>query len=158
GLKLALRDAEIDHVAAGVGDRLVMEEMKNLGSSIGGEESGHIIFLDLHTTGDGILAALQLLTALGRTGQKLSDLSTLMTVYPQTLLNLEVKSKPEIKDIPDLLAIIGDIECMLGEEGRVLVRYSGTEPVCRIMVEGKDQKEIEDYARRIGDVVLSQLG
>jgi len=158
GLKLALRDAEIDHVAAGVGDRLVMEEMKNLGSSIGGEESGHIIFLDLHTTGDGILAALQLLIALDRTGQKLSDLSNLMPVYPQTLLNLEVKSKPEIKDVSDLLAIIRDIECMLGEEGRVLVRYSGTEPVCRIMVEGKDQKEIEDYARRIGDVVLSQLG
>jgi phosphoglucosamine mutase len=157
GLRTALKQLGIEHVSARVGDRYVMEEMRNRQSSLGGEDSGHIIFLDHHTTGDGILAALQLLFAIKRSGQPLSELSSLMTVYPQTLINVPVAKKPDISEVPALVKIIKDTEQELGVEGRVLVRYSGTEPVCRVMVEGKRQEEIEAYARNIADVITRQL-
>ncbi|MBW2610307.1 MAG: phosphoglucosamine mutase [Deltaproteobacteria bacterium] len=157
GLRSALKGIGIEHVSTRVGDRYVMEEMRTRKSSLGGEESGHIIFSDHHTTGDGLLAALQLLYATKISGQTLSELSSLMTVYPQTLTNVPVGNKPDISEVPALVKIIRDTEQELGDEGRVLVRYSGTEPVCRVMVEGKRREEIEAYARDIADVITRQL-
>lgn len=157
GLTLALKQLGIDHISTDVGDRKVMEEMKNSGAILGGEDSGHIIFYNHHTTGDGLLTALQLLSAMKELGQPLSRLSNLMTLFPQTLINIDVGMKPVISTIPELVNVIKEVERKLGKKGRVLVRYSGTEPVCRVMVEGEDQVEIGNYAREIGDVIRRHL-
>jgi phosphoglucosamine mutase len=158
GFRVALQDLRIGHIASKVGDRYVLEEMRRGESILGGEESGHIIFLQHHTTGDGLLSALQLLSAMKTSGQPLSQLSSLMTVFPQVLINAPVKKKPEISSVPGLVRVQQDVERRLGEKGRVLLRYSGTEPVCRIMVEGEHQAEIDRYARQIAEVVQKQLG
>ena len=157
GFRVALRDLGIGHNASRVGDRYVLEEMRSGGSILGGEESGHIISLQHHTTGDGLLSALQLLSAMKASGQSLSLLSTLMTVFPQVLINVPVKKKPEISSLPELMRVQQDVEMRLGERGRVLLRYSGTEPVCRIMVEGERQEEIGEYARQIAKVAQKQM-
>ena len=157
GLGAALKGFGVSHVSTRVGDRHVMEEMRKQGSVLGGEDSGHIIFLDHHTTGDGLLSALELLQAVVIFNKPLSVLSGLMTVFPQTLLNVPVNTKPDIADVPGLAQVIKDTEGDLGEDGRVLVRYSGTEPLCRVMVEGKRQEEIEAHARRIADVIAEKL-
>jgi len=156
GLISALKGFGINHAATGVGDRLVMEEMKRRGASIGGEDSGHIIFSDLHTTGDGMLTAIQLIRAIQYFSKPLSELSSMMTIFPQVLINVPVKIKPEISSIPAIAMIIREVEATLGD-GRVLVRYSGTEPLCRVMVEGKGKDEIEKAARMIADVVKKEL-
>lgn len=157
GFLVALKDLGIRHIATTVGDRYVMEGMRHNGAILGGEESGHIIFLQHHTTGDGLLSALQLLSAIKASGQPLSRLSALMTQFPQVLINVPVKKKPEISSVPELMKVRQDVEAMLGERGRVLLRYSGTEPVCRIMVEGEHQEKIDGYARRIAEVVKKVL-
>jgi phosphoglucosamine mutase len=157
GLISALKGFGIAHAATGVGDRLVMEEMKRLGACIGGEDSGHIIFSDHHTTGDGILTALQLVYAMQHFNLPLSELSSMMTIFPQTLINVPVKIKPDISGVPEISMVIMAVENELGDEGRVLVRYSGTEPLCRVMVEGKSQEEIERSARLIVDVIKKEL-
>ena len=153
GFRVALQDLGMRHIASKVGDRYVLEEMRRGESILGGEESGHIIFLRYHTTGDGLLSALQLLSAMKTSGQPLSQLSSLMTVFPQVLINVPVKKKPEISSLPELVSVQQDVETRLGKKGRVLLRYSGTEPVCRIMVEGERQEEIDQYARQIAEVV-----
>jgi phosphoglucosamine mutase len=153
GFRVALKDSGIGHIASKVGDRYVLESMRDSRSILGGEESGHIIFLQHHTTGDGLLSALQLLSAM----KSLSHLSTLMTLFPQALINVPVKKKPEFSSVPGLLRALQDVETRLGERGRVLLRYSGTEPVCRIMVEGEHQEEIEEYALQIAEVVKKLL-
>lgn len=158
GFRVALRDLGIRHIATNVGDRYVLEEMRASRAILGGEESGHIIFLRHHTTGDGLLSALQLLSAMKTSGQPLSQLSTWMSVFPQVLINVPVTKKPRISSVPELLRVQQDVETELGEKGRVLLRYSGTEPVCRIMVEGERQEEIDRYARQIAEVVHEQLG
>ena len=157
GLRSALKDLGIKHIATNVGDRNVMEEMRRYNSSLGGENSGHIIFSDHHTTGDGILTALQLLYSIEIFKKTLSELSSLMTIYPQTMINIPVHTKPEFSQVPELAKVIKDTESELGNEGRVLVRYSGTEPLCRVMVEGKRQEEIEKFARRIADMIARKL-
>jgi phosphoglucosamine mutase len=157
GFRVALRDLGIGHMASNVGDRYVLEKMRESEAILGGEESGHIIFLLHHTTGDGLLSALQLLSAMKTSGQSLSQLSTWMTVFPQVLINVPVKKKPEFSSVPELVNTQQDVETRLGERGRVLLRYSGTEPVCRVMVEGERQKEIEEYARQMADVVTKLL-
>ena len=131
--------------------------MKKHESSLGGEDSGHIIFSDHHTTGDGILTALQLLRAIKILNRPFSELAGLMTVYPQTLINVPVNKKLDFLQVPELAEIIRDTENRLGKEGRVLVRYSGTEPLCRVMIEGKNQEEIETYAWRIADLITAKL-
>ena len=158
GFPLALNDFDIDHAYSKVGDRYVTEEMRARNANLGGEESGHIIFLDHQTTGDGLLSALYLSSAIVWFEQPLSELSALMKVFPQTVLNIPVKTKPEISTVPQLVKAIEMVEGELGKRGRVLVRYSGTEPVCRIMIEGERQEEIDEYARQIGDVIRDQLG
>ena len=158
GLRLALQGMGIDHRMAQVGDRYVLEQMKTRGAIIGGEDSGHMIFLDQHTTGDGMLTALRLIQTMIDENVSLSELSRIMSVFPQVLLNVEVQNKPEIESVPQIMEAIRSVEAILGEKGRVLVRYSGTQPLCRVMVEGPDKEQTRLYCRQISDVVKSTLG
>ncbi len=158
GLKVALEKMGIQHVATDVGDRNVFEEMVKRGAILGGEDSGHIIMAKYHSTGDGILSALQLIRAVKELGQPLSTLSELMTIFPQVTVNVNISHKPDLDSINGLSSVIEKIEHTLGKEGRVLVRYSGTEPVCRIMVEGKDINAVKNYAQSISDVIRKNIG
>ena len=158
GLSIACKKYGFSHHAAKVGDRYVLEDMQRLGAVIGGEESGHMIFLNHHTTGDGILAAMQLVAAMIKEDKPLSELATLMDVYPQKLINVAVKSKPEISTVPELLEAIKQVEAELDEQGRVLVRYSGTQNMCRVMVEGPSHDVTETYCRQIADAVKRTIG
>jgi len=153
GLTVAFQKLGIDSVFAPVGDRFVLEEMLARGAVIGGEDSGHLIFLKYHTTGDGLITALQILAALKKEGRPLSELARIMSVFPQILINIDVKRKPEIETVPEIMAAIKKEEKALGDKGRVLVRYSGTQNMCRVMVEGPTKKETETHCRRIADVV-----
>jgi phosphoglucosamine mutase len=134
-----------------------MEEMKRKGACLGGEDSGHIIFSDYHTTGDGILTAIQLIYAMQFFNKSLSDLASIMTIFPQVLINVPVKIKPEIAGVPEIAKAVKAAEKILGEEGRILVRYSGTEPLCRVMVEGKGMEAIERSANLIAEVIKKEL-
>jgi phosphoglucosamine mutase len=157
GLKIACKRYGFKHHAAKVGDRYVLEDMLRLGGVVGGEESGHMIFLDHHTTGDGIISALQVVATMLRTGKPLSELAKMMDIYPQKLINVDVTSKPDISTVPQIMQVINRIERELGEEGRVLVRYSGTQNMCRVMVEGPSDSVTEKYCNEIADVVKSVL-
>jgi phosphoglucosamine mutase len=158
GLRLALKNLGIDYLAAPVGDRYVLEKMQANGAIIGGEDSGHMIFLDRHTTGDGMLAAIRLLQIMQDENRPLSELSRLMKVFPQVLLNVEVQHKPEIETVPQIKNAIRRVEKILGEQGRVLVRYSGTEPLCRVMVEGSIEEQTRRCCQQIADAVKAALG
>ena len=158
GLRLAFKDLGIEHLMTEVGDRYVLQQMNASGAVIGGEDSGHVIFLDQHTTGDGMLSAIRLIQTMQDENMTLSELSQVMAVFPQVLLNVEVKRKPAIESIPALIDAIRSVEKNLGEKGRVLVRYSGTQPLCRVMVEGSDKDETQQYCRQIADVVKATLG
>jgi phosphoglucosamine mutase len=158
GLTVACKKYGFKHHASQVGDRHVLEDMKKFGSIIGGEEAGHMIFLDHHTTGDGIIAALQLVAAMIKEGKPLSELARMMDIFPQKLINVDVKRKPDIEKVPKLVEAIRQAESELGSEGRVLVRYSGTQNMCRVMVEGPTDTVTEKYCRQIADVVKSEMG
>jgi phosphoglucosamine mutase len=158
GLRVACKRHGFNHHASSVGDRYVLEDMLRLGSVIGGEQSGHMIFLDHHTTGDGILTALQLVAAMVRTGKRLSELARLMEIFPQKLINVEVQSRPEIETVPAIVEAIKQVEKELGDEGRVLVRYSGTQNQCRVMVEGPSPEMTEKYCTAIAEAVQGALG
>jgi phosphoglucosamine mutase len=157
GLSVAFQKLGIDSVFAQVGDRFVLEEMLVCGSIIGGEDSGHLIFLQHHTTGDGLITALQVLAAMKKEGKPLSELARIMKVFPQMLINIDVKRKPEIDTVPEIMATIKKAEEALGDKGRVLVRYSGTQNMCRVMVEGPTKKETETHCRQIADIVKKML-
>ncbi len=158
GLRMACKKYGFRHHASKVGDRYVLEDMLSMGAIIGGEEAGHMIFLDHHTTGDGIVAAMQLIAAMIREGKPLSEMAAMMDIFPQKLINVDVKRKPDIATIPRLVEAIRQAERELGNEGRVLVRYSGTQNMCRVMVEGPSVTVTEKYCGQIADVVLSELG
>ncbi|MBW1783190.1 MAG: phosphoglucosamine mutase [Deltaproteobacteria bacterium] len=158
GFVLACKKYGMKHHASQVGDRYVLQDMQRLGAVIGGEDSGHMIFLDHHTTGDGILAAMQLIAAMLRQGKPLSDLAGMMDVYPQVLINVEVKRKPEISTLPGLVEAIQQAEAELGDDGRVLVRYSGTQNLCRVMVEGPTRDVTETYGQQLADAVKRAIG
>ena len=158
GLAIACRKYGFKHHASKVGDRYVLADMQRLGSMIGGEESGHMIFLDHHTTGDGMITAIQLIASMIKEGKPLSELAKMMDILPQKLINVEVKSKPEISTIPKLAEAIKQVETELGNQGRVLVRYSGTENLCRVMVEGPTVELTETYCQQIADVIRAALG
>ncbi|MDH3885976.1 MAG: phosphoglucosamine mutase [Desulfobacterales bacterium] len=157
GLRLALKDLGINHIMAQVGDRYVLQQMNANGAVIGGEDSGHMIFLDQHTTGDGMLTAIRLIQTMCEEKKPLSELSRVMTVFPQVLLNIDVQKKPLIEEVPQIMAVIRSVEECLGEKGRVLVRYSGTQPLCRVMVEGPEKDETRRYCQQIADVVKATL-
>ena len=151
--------ADIAYTATKVGDRYVLEEMLKQNYAIGGEQSGHVIFLDYATTGDGQLTALQVLSVMKKTGKSLSELASLMTVYPQTMINVRVSKmgKARFHDDPDIKEAIRQAEAQLGSTGRVLVRVSGTEPLVRVMLEGENKTQIETLASEIAAVVREKL-
>jgi len=158
GLRFALKDMGIQHVTTRVGDRYVMEAMKENDAILGGENSGHIIFLNHHSTGDGILSSLQLLSAMLWFEKPLSELGTIMTIFPQALINVPVREKPDFASIPELEKMVQQVEGALGDRGRVLVRYSGTEPLCRVMVEGENRERVEQYAAEIAEKIRQTFG
>ena len=158
GLELAMNKAGIQLMRTPVGDRYLMERMLADGYNFGGEQSGHFIFLDHNTTGDGLISALQILSLMKRTGKPLSELSKAMTAVPQILLNVRVKHKPDLNQIPDIQQAIKIAEATLNGSGRVLVRYSGTEALLRIMVEGERDSTIREVADRLAEVVRAHIG
>ncbi len=157
GLGTALHEMGIDSVMTNVGDRNVLEEMRARGAAVGGEDSGHLIFLPHHTTGDGIITALQVRTAMKREEKPLSELATVMTVFPQVLINIDVKVRPDLSTVPEIVKAIKGAEDALGNRGRVLVRYSGTQNMCRVMVEGPTKEETVKHGERIAEVVRKKL-
>jgi phosphoglucosamine mutase len=157
GLAIACKKYGLKHHASRVGDRYVLEQMQQLGAVIGGEDSGHIIFLNHHTTGDGILAAVQLIASMIKKGKSLSKLAAMMDIYPQKLISVEVERKPKIATVPQVVDAISQAETELGDHGRVLVRYSGTQNVCRVMVEGPTNDLTEKYCKQIADAVRTAL-
>ena len=141
-----------------VGDRYVVEEMRKNGYSFGGEQSGHLIFLEHATTGDGTVAALALLSVMVQSQKPISELAKVMDIYPQAQLSLEVREKPELGSLPAVMRVIRDVEKKLGDDGRVLVRYSGTEPKVRVLVEGPEKKVIEGLAEGIAAELKKAIG
>jgi phosphoglucosamine mutase len=158
GLELAMAKAGIQLVRTPVGDRYMLERMIAEGYNLGGEQSGHLIFLDHNTTGDGLISALQVLSLMKRTGRPLSDLASCMAAVPQVLLGVPVKQKPDLSTLPDVQSAIKAAEVKLNGTGRVLVRYSGTEPLLRIMVEGEQDAMIRSVADDLVGVVRTHLG
>ena len=141
-----------------VGDRYVIEEMVRQNLNLGGEQSGHIIFRDFTTTGDGIISALQVLSIMQSTGKPLSELKRCLRKYPQAQRNLRVKEKPPIESLGEVVQLVGETEKQLDGKGRVLLRYSGTEPKIRLLIEGRERAEIEQQANRIADAIQSAIG
>jgi phosphoglucosamine mutase len=158
GLELALRHAGIALVRCPVGDKNVMEEMMRRGLLLGGEQSGHVIFSDYLFTGDGLATALSVLRVMASSGRTLADLASEMTAYPQVLMNLRVKEKVDLATVPEVAAVIRAVESRLEGSGRLLVRYSGTEPLLRVMLEGQDQSEIRRWGQEIIDAVTQHVG
>jgi phosphoglucosamine mutase len=158
GLEMALRASGIGMVRCAVGDKYVMEEMQNRGLSVGGEQSGHIIFSDYLFTGDGLCTALNVMRTVAVTARTLADLASDLTSYPQVLLNVRVREKVDLSTVPAVVAAMSEVESRLDSQGRLLVRYSGTEPLLRVMLEGKDEGELRAWAQHIVDVVKVQLG
>jgi len=158
GLSKALESLDIIHLKSDVGDRKVLEEMDRSGAVMGGEDSGHMIFLQHHTTGDGMLTALKLLEVMVNTGQPLSELASIMVVYPQILMNVEVDaSRPDFTRIEPIAQIIRKIEDQLLGKGRVLIRYSGTQPLLRVMVEGPDKDNTQHFCEEICRVIKENI-
>lgn len=158
GLYIALKSLGIELITTKVGDRYVVEQMLEKGAVLGGEQSGHIIFLDHFTTGDGIITSIQLLTIMQKTSMTLSELAKIMKKYPQILINVKVKDKKtDLNTIPELQSAIKSSEQELKEEGRILVRYSGTEPLARVMVEGPDEDKINKIAKNIAHIIEENL-
>lgn len=158
GVELALNPKGIHVLRTQVGDRYVIERMRSGAYNLGGEQSGHLIFLDYNTTGDGLITALQFLALIVRSGKSVSELTDCMTPLPQILKNVPVKEKRDLADIPEIQEKITDYEQKLGDTGRILVRYSGTELLLRIMIEGEDNAVIVEMAETLADVVQKKIG
>jgi len=158
GLELALKPLGINLVRTSVGDKYVMEEMLKQNLSLGGEQSGHIIFSDYLFTGDGLCTALNVLRTVTLTGRTLADLASDLTTYPQVLLNVRVREKVALQAVPAVADAIARVEARVAGQGRLLIRYSGTEPLLRVMLEGQQQDEIRSWAQEIVDVVKEHLG
>jgi phosphoglucosamine mutase len=157
GLEIALKARGIGLVRCPVGDKYVMEEMQARGLALGGEQSGHIILAEHLFTGDGIATALQVLAIMAATGRELADLAAGLVTYPQVLVNVPVRKRVEYGTVPPVADAIRRVESRLAGRGRLLVRYSGTEPLLRIMLEGEDQGEIHAWAQEIADAVRQHL-
>lgn len=158
GLERALEASDIALIRTPVGDKYVLEEMLRTGAILGGEQSGHIIFLDSATTGDGLLTALRILEAIAETGLGLDDLTRDLEVYPQRLVNVRVRHKRPLEDLPGVCDEIRLAEDAFAGSGRILVRFSGTEPLARVMVEGPDLATVEAVAGRIAAKIQTELG
>ena len=158
GLDIALKDAGIRVVRTQVGDRYVMEEMIKNNYNLGGEQSGHVIFLDYNTTGDGLITALQVLTLMQKSGKRLSELASCMKTFPQKLVNIKVREKKPLDTLDDFNKVIRESEKKLEGRGRIVVRYSGTETLLRIMVEGETYEEIVQIIETVSDAVNKYIG
>lgn len=158
GLEVALRAKGVRLIRADVGDKYVLESLLQTGANIGGEQSGHLIFPELSLSGDGMLTSLFLLQVICDSGSSLEQLAAGLQRFPQTLKNVVVRQKLPFAEIPAVAAAAGEIERELGDSGRILLRYSGTEPLARIMIEGKDQLGIEEHAGRLAEVIREAIG
>lgn len=159
GLTMMGREKNISVLQTNVGDRYVLEQMLAEGYNLGGEQSGHIIFLDYNTTGDGILTAIQLLSVMKRSGKKASELAEVMEVLPQVLVNARVNNakKNDYMEVPEIRKAIADLQEKFSADGRVLIRTSGTEPLVRVMIEGKDQEKMEKEAKKLAAFIEKRL-
>jgi phosphoglucosamine mutase len=157
GLELFLRERKIRIVRTQVGDRYVVEAMRTGGYNFGGEQSGHLVFLDHATTGDGVLAALQVLAVMVESGKRLAELGAKMTMIPQMLVNLKLKQRVPLENLPGFRKTVEEFEKKLGARGRILVRYSGTEPLLRIMVEGEDRGETEHIVNALAEKARTEI-
>jgi phosphoglucosamine mutase len=158
GFFKAAKDLGLGTVQTAVGDRYVMEEMRKNGYNLGGEQSGHMIFLDYITTGDGILSALQLVQTVVQSGKKLSELAGVMQKYPQVLVNVRVADKSRLNGSEAIGQVIRSVEDRFAGNGRVLVRPSGTESLIRVMAEGPEEAVVRAYVEEIADVIRTELG
>jgi phosphoglucosamine mutase len=157
GFEIAMREAGIKLIRTQVGDRYILEHMLNKGYNLGGEQSGHLIFLDQTTTGDGILSALQVLAVMKKKGRPLSELAAVMTTLPQVLVNVTVEKRMDLDSVPVIRKAIADAEKKLAGKGRVLVRFSGTQALCRVMIEGPSQKEITIMANELAEMIKKNM-
>jgi phosphoglucosamine mutase len=158
GLEQALGRAGIRMVRTPVGDKYVLEEMVRLGAALGGEQSGHVIFREYATTGDGMLTALRLVETMRRAGAGLDELVADLEVHPQRLVNVRVREKKGLTELPAVAREIRRVEEAFAGEGRVLVRFSGTEPLARVMVEGPDLAQVEAFSASIADAIRREMG
>lgn len=158
GLERAMVNAGIQFIRTPVGDRYVLERMIKEGCNFGGEQSGHIIFLDYNTTGDGLITALQVLSLMKKKGQGLAQLTSCMTLLPQVLVNVKVRERRDLATIPGYTKRLSEIEKRLKDCGRVLIRYSGTERTVRIMIEGEDEQEIARMAQELAEPIRKTIG
>jgi len=158
GLEKALQELGVSLFRTQVGDRYVVDAMREGGLNLGGEQSGHVVFLDHNTSGDGLITALQILAIMQRKQRKLSELTIDFVRYPQVLVNVRVAERRAIEELPDFMRSVEKIERSLNGRGRVLIRYSGTEPLARIMVEGDDEKKIREYAQDLAGELRRALG
>jgi phosphoglucosamine mutase len=158
GLEAALTKTGIGLVRCPVGDKYVMEEMLARGLSLGGEQSGHIIFSDYLFTGDGLCTALNVLRTVALSGRTLADLANDLVTYPQILVNVRVREKVDLRTVPAIADAMARVEQRLDGQGRLVVRYSGTEPLLRIMLEGPTEQDVRTGAQEIADVVKRELG
>lgn len=158
GFHKAVEEIGLKDVVTQVGDRYVVEEMRKNDYNFGGEQSGHMIFLDYNTTGDGMLSGIQLLNVMKQTGKKLSELADEVTIYPQKLVNIRVTDKNGAMEVPAIKAVVEQAEAEMNGEGRILVRPSGTEPLLRVMAEAPTQEKVDYYVDKIAEVVRAEIG
>jgi phosphoglucosamine mutase len=158
GLEAALKRSNIRMLRAPVGDRYVLEKMQENGATLGGEQSGHILFPHLATTGDGLLTSLVILDLMARTGKRIEDLTVDLKVFPQVIINVKVREKKPLASIPSIAKIIEAAEQELKDSGRVVIRYSGTEPLARVMIEAESQEAMHRHADAIADAIRAELG
>jgi phosphoglucosamine mutase len=158
GLEAALKRSDIRMVRAPVGDRYVLEQMQIHNAALGGEQSGHILLPHLATTGDGLLTALVVLDLIVRTGQSIDELTADLKVFPQVIVNVKVREKRPLESIPAIAAAIRAAEADLNGSGRVVIRYSGTEALARVMIEAESEVLMQQHAAAIADVIRHELG
>ncbi|HBC4506429.1 TPA: phosphoglucosamine mutase [Enterococcus faecalis] len=158
GFHKTVEEIGLKDVVTQVGDRYVVEEMRKNDYNFGGEQSGHMIFLDYNTTGDGMLSGIQLLNVMKQTGKKLSELADEVTIYPQKLVNIRVTDKNGAMEVPAIKAVVEQAEAEMNGEGRILVRPSGTEPLLRVMAEAPTQEKVDYYVDKIAEVVRAEIG
>jgi phosphoglucosamine mutase len=158
GLEKALEREGIRLTRTAVGDKYVLEEMLRSGAALGGEQSGHVIFSDYSTTGDGMLTALKIMSIVAETGAGLDELTAGLINFPQRLVNVRVREKKTLTDLPSVAKEVRECEAALGESGRILVRFSGTEPLARVMVEAADQRQVDEFTARIAGAIRREIG
>ena len=158
GLEIALRSRDLNLLRTDVGDKYVLEELLRTGASLGGEQSGHIIFPSISLAGDGMITTLCLLRAMTHESKPLHELTAGFQRFPQVLIHVKVREKLPFEAVPAIKSLADKTETMLGNKGRLLLRYSGTEPLARIMIEGESQKEIEQFAGDLATVIRESLG